>query len=76
MILQHDERQTSATNRGNFPGGRNRAERLEFVGLQPRWEYFRTYDRIDIALDTLPYNGITTTCDAHLDGNPGGEPGR
>ncbi len=38
--------------------------RLEFVARCGRPEYLRLYDRIDICLDPLPYNGITTTCDA------------
>ncbi|MGD0461925.1 MAG: tetratricopeptide repeat protein [Tepidisphaeraceae bacterium] len=46
------------------------AERLEFVGRQPRAEYLRLYDRIDICLDPLPYNGITTTLDALWMGMP------
>src|SRR5207302_8063463 len=33
--------------------------RVEFVTMCPRGEYLRRYDRIDIALDTLPHNGIT-----------------
>jgi protein O-GlcNAc transferase len=40
------------------------AERLGFVGRCLRSDYLRLYDRIDICLDPLPYNGITTTCDA------------
>jgi protein O-GlcNAc transferase len=44
--------------------------RLEFVPTCPRNEYLRLYDRIDIALDPWPYNGITTTCDALWMGVP------
>jgi predicted O-linked N-acetylglucosamine transferase (SPINDLY family) len=44
--------------------------RVEFVGRCSREQYLRSYDRIDIALDTLPYNGITTTLDALWMGVP------
>ena len=47
-----------------------KAQRVDFVGTGSREEYLRQYDRIDIALDPLPYNGITTTCDALWMGVP------
>jgi protein O-GlcNAc transferase len=45
-------------------------ERIEFVPRRLRIDYLRLYDSIDICLDPLPYNGITTTCDALWMGVP------
>jgi protein O-GlcNAc transferase len=39
-------------------------ERIEFVDFQPRQSYLETYRRIDICLDTFPYNGHTTSLDS------------
>jgi protein O-GlcNAc transferase len=46
------------------------ATRLIFVGRTARAGYLQYYDRIDIGLDPLPYNGITTTLDALWMGVP------
>ncbi|MGD0137532.1 MAG: tetratricopeptide repeat protein [Tepidisphaeraceae bacterium] len=45
-------------------------ERVEFVARQFRPEYLRTYHRIDIGLDTVPYNGHTTSLDSFWMGVP------
>jgi predicted O-linked N-acetylglucosamine transferase (SPINDLY family) len=46
------------------------ADRIEYIPRKPRLEYLRIYDKIDLCLDPLPYNGITTTCDALWMGVP------
>jgi protein O-GlcNAc transferase len=46
------------------------SERVEFLSRQPRPQYLQTYQRIDIALDTFPYNGHTTSLDSFWMGVP------
>ncbi len=46
------------------------ANRVEFVPRCPRPRYLDYYHRIDIGLDTFPYNGQTTTLDAWWMGVP------
>jgi predicted O-linked N-acetylglucosamine transferase (SPINDLY family) len=45
-------------------------DRIDFVTKMPRLEYLATYHKIDIALDTYPYNGHTTSLDAFWMGVP------
>ena len=45
-------------------------QRVEFVLFRPRAEYLKLYRQIDIALDTFPYNGHTTSLDALWMGVP------
>jgi predicted O-linked N-acetylglucosamine transferase (SPINDLY family) len=45
-------------------------DRIEFVEFQPRRNYLEVYRKIDIGLDTLPYNGHTTSLDSFWMGVP------
>jgi predicted O-linked N-acetylglucosamine transferase (SPINDLY family) len=46
------------------------ASRVEFASQLPRSEYLATYHRLDIVLDTFPYNGHTTSLEALWMGVP------
>jgi predicted O-linked N-acetylglucosamine transferase (SPINDLY family) len=46
------------------------ANRVEFVEYRPRPEYLELYRRIDLGLDTIPYNGHTTSLDSLWMGVP------
>jgi predicted O-linked N-acetylglucosamine transferase (SPINDLY family) len=64
-----------STNRREWIQDRLRAanvdlDRLEFVGREPWRKYIGTYDRVDIALDTLPYGAGVSACDAMYMGVP------
>jgi predicted O-linked N-acetylglucosamine transferase (SPINDLY family) len=69
VMLSASDRQRENIERTFAEAGVER-DRLEFVTPARRGEYLRMYDRIDVCLDPLVYNGITTSCDALWMGVP------
>ena len=53
-----------------FNGERIDPNRIDFVASSPRKGYLEQYHRIDLILDTFPYNGHTTSLDALWMGVP------
>lgn len=62
-------RTTESLQRDLAAGGVGES-RIRIVPRVPLDEYFRWFDSVDIALDTSPYSGGTTTCDALWMGVP------
>jgi protein O-GlcNAc transferase len=65
------DRQTRKRLEQYFIGYGIPVERVEMIGWIPASaDHLELYDRVDIALDTFPYNGHTTTCEALWMGVP------
>ena len=45
-------------------------DRVKFIAYLPRRDYLSTYHSVDLCLDTLPYNGHTTSLDSYWMGVP------
>jgi predicted O-linked N-acetylglucosamine transferase (SPINDLY family) len=70
LILLCPEENARRRIRAHFESRSIAPQRIDFVLFTSRFEYLKHYQRIDIALDPFPYNGITTTCDAFWMGVP------
>jgi protein O-GlcNAc transferase len=65
-----DDASNRAALLGRFANHGIAAERLLLEGRDEHYEFLRAYGRIDVALDTFPYNGGTTTTEALWQGVP------
>lgn len=68
---QFDDRQLAERMRAAFVAQGIASDRIELLGrVASHPAHLAVYNRIDIALDTFPYNGTTTTCEALAMGVP------
>ncbi|HEY3845694.1 MAG TPA: tetratricopeptide repeat protein [Acetobacteraceae bacterium] len=65
-----DEMCNRAALLGRFARYGVTADRLTLEGGAEHFDFLRSYDRVDVALDTFPYNGGTTTAEALWQGVP------
>jgi predicted O-linked N-acetylglucosamine transferase (SPINDLY family) len=73
LVLRNTALDAPATRRwllGRFERHGIAADRLTLYGRAEHFAFLETYDEIDIALDTFPYNGGTTTMEALWQGVP------
>jgi predicted O-linked N-acetylglucosamine transferase (SPINDLY family) len=73
LLLKHPGMNDSATGgrlREAFAASGIAGERILLESGAPRAEFLAAYQRIDVALDTFPYNGGLTTCEALWMGVP------
>jgi len=70
MLLTTHCKQTNERLLAGFAAGGISADRVQLVQRSGPEAYFRRYNSIDIALDPVPFNGHTTTCDAAWMGCP------
>jgi protein O-GlcNAc transferase len=62
---------TCARVKSGFEGAGLPSDRIELLGRTASLEeHLALYERVDVALDTFPYNGTTTTCEALYMGVP------